>query len=80
MGESVYRRDAKAAERDSRIRLAVADERTRIARELHALVANSVSAMVVQTEAATRLLDEISSEHEGPLVQIETQSFEETRV
>ena len=47
-----------SAERDTRTRLAIADERTRIARELHALVANSVSAMVVQTEAAGRLLDD----------------------
>jgi signal transduction histidine kinase len=47
-----------AAERESRELLAVADERTRIARELHALVAGSVSAMVVQTEAAQQLLDE----------------------
>jgi signal transduction histidine kinase len=47
-----------AAERESRELLAVADERTRIARELHAVVAGSVSAMVVQTEAAEQLLDE----------------------
>jgi signal transduction histidine kinase len=47
-----------AAERDSRERLAVADERTRIAHELHAVVAGSVSAMVVQTEAAQQLLDQ----------------------
>jgi signal transduction histidine kinase len=47
-----------AAERDSRERLAVADERTRIARELHAIVAGNVSTMVVQTEAAQVLLDE----------------------
>jgi len=45
-----------AAERESRERLAVADERTRIARELHAVVAGRVSAMVVQTEAAQQLL------------------------
>jgi signal transduction histidine kinase len=45
-----------AAERESRELLAVADERTRIARELHAVVAGSVSAMVVQTEAAQQLL------------------------
>jgi hypothetical protein len=30
--------------------------------------------------SATRLLDEISSQHEVPLVQIETGSLEETRV
>jgi signal transduction histidine kinase len=47
-----------AAEHESRELLAVADERTRIARELHAVVAGSVSAMVVQTEAAKQLLDE----------------------
>ena len=45
------------AERESRERLAVADERTRIARELHALIASNVSAMVVQAEAAALLLD-----------------------
>ena len=47
-----------ADERESRELLAVADERTRIARELHAVVAGSVSAMVVQTEAAQHLLDQ----------------------
>lgn len=46
-----------ASEREARERLAVADERTRIARELHAVVANSVTAMVVQTAAASRLLE-----------------------
>lgn len=46
-----------AAEEDGRERLAVADERTRIARELNAVVARSISQMVVQSDAARRLLE-----------------------
>ena len=45
-----------ALEREDRARLAVAGERSRIARELHAAVAQSVAAMVVQAEAALTLL------------------------
>jgi signal transduction histidine kinase len=46
-----------AAEREDRARLAVAGERGRIARELHAAIARSVAAMVIQTEAASTLID-----------------------
>jgi signal transduction histidine kinase len=45
------------AEREDRAQLAVAGERSRIARELHAVAAQSVAAMVVQAEAARTMLD-----------------------
>lgn len=45
-----------AAERADRERLAVAGERSRIARELHAVVAGNVAAMVVQAQAAQGLM------------------------
>jgi signal transduction histidine kinase len=44
-------------EREEKARLAVADERSRIARELHNVVAHSVSVIVVQAQAAQRLLE-----------------------
>ena len=52
--------DARAehaeAERDRQVALAAAEERTRIARELHDVVAHHVSLMAVQSEAAAALL------------------------
>jgi signal transduction histidine kinase len=60
-----------AAERDDRTRLAVAGERSRIARDLHAVVARSVAAMVVQAEAAQGRLDEDPATADTVLAAIE---------
>ena len=51
------RADQLERERETRARAAVAEERGRIARELHDVVAHSVSVMVVQAQAGPRLLD-----------------------
>ena len=47
-----------AAEREARARALVANERTRIARELHGAIARDVAAIVVQAQAARQMLDD----------------------
>lgn len=52
--------------------MAVAEERSRIARELHDVIAHSVSVMVVQAQASQRLLDGEQGEARQALGSIET--------
>ena len=60
-----------AAEEGGRELLAIAEQRTRIARELQALIAHSVSAMIVQTQTAQRLLDDHPDEADAVMATIE---------
>ena len=60
-----------AAERDQRARLAVATERSRIARDLHGSVAHGVITMVVQAEAARTLLAHQPGQVEAAILAVE---------
>jgi signal transduction histidine kinase len=68
VGRTIHRSQMQAAqlrdlaaqlevEREKKAQTAVAEERNRIAREMHDVVAHSVSVMVVQSQAAQRLLE-----------------------
>ena len=62
---------ALGLELEQRERVAVGEERARIARELHDVVAHSVGAMVVQAQGARRMLDRDPQRAREALVAIE---------
>ncbi|MEM9036801.1 MAG: sensor histidine kinase [Actinomycetota bacterium] len=83
LGDSIrYRRAYQAeleerarrleAEQDERARLAVVEERRRLTRELHDVVAHGVSVMVVQAGAARRALGDERPQVSASLESIET--------
>jgi signal transduction histidine kinase len=59
-------------EREQKARLAVAEERARIARELHDIVAHAVTVIVVQAQAAQRVLEGEQASAREALGSIET--------
>jgi signal transduction histidine kinase len=58
-------------ERDAAARIAVAEERARIARELHDIVAHAVSVMVLQVGAVRHKLPDVLSEDRDALCRVE---------
>jgi signal transduction histidine kinase len=69
--EARQRAERAELERELRARAAVADERTRIARELHDIVGHSVSVMTVQAAGVRRLLREDQEREREALLAIE---------
>jgi signal transduction histidine kinase len=59
-------------EREQRARLAAAEERVRIARELHDVIAHTISVMVVQAQAGQRVLEGEQASAREALGSIET--------
>jgi signal transduction histidine kinase len=65
--ELVERAERAERARETEARAAVAEERARIAREMHDVVAHSLSVMVVQAEAAEAMLDDDPERARRPL-------------
>ena len=69
--EAVVRAARAEHERESAARVAVAEERSRIARELHDIVAHAVSVMVLQVGAVRHKLPDSMSEDRDALKRVE---------
>lgn len=72
--ELARRADQLAVEREARARRAVLDERVRIARELHDVVAHHVSVMGVQAAGARRILEADPARAAAALASVEDSS------
>ena len=71
VGELRRRAVELVAEREAQATAAVAEERTRIARELHDVIAHSISVMTIQAGAARLLLDDEPDRAEEALAHVE---------
>ncbi len=76
LGGRYVRRHQEAQRLEAEIERAVADERARIARELHDIVSHNVSVMVVQAEAAGEVLPKDPQRVAMPLETIQTSGRE----
>jgi signal transduction histidine kinase len=70
-GFSLRQRLQRASEAELRAEHAVADERARIARELHDIIAHSISVMTVQASGVRRLLREDQEREREALLAVE---------